>query len=83
MIDNKMKDYFNRDAATRPPEWFMSKNGNPCMKVGERLITVFKTKTGGYKWVINTENGETTWSKDSCPTAEHAKVKALQESKKL
>ncbi len=83
MIDSKVKDYFNRDAATRPPEWFQSKNGNPTIKIGEQLITVFKAKAGGYKWVINTENGEPVWGKDMCVTADRAKEKALQESKKV
>jgi hypothetical protein len=79
MIDNKMKQYLDKETATKPPEWFVSKRGNPCMKVGDHLITVFKAKQGGFKWVINTndERGEPMWSKGFCVTPEQAKADAL------
>ena len=78
-MNNALKEYFNKQAPTRPPEWFESKKGNPCMKIGEHLITVFKAKQGGFKWVINADDGrgEPKWSKGCCVTPEQAKADAL------
>jgi hypothetical protein len=85
MIDSKQKKHLDDLTGATEPEWFVSRKGNPCMVVGEHLITVFKGKVG-FKWVINNtqdDEAEPLWSKDFCINAEQAKADALNAVKRI